>query len=150
MDSVDRQHETADETWTTCFIYPAHPVLPLSSALCPQTVISTVSPCHLPPFRLLHCGLRFLEPDNSLSLDRRVSALSIHPRMAINPPTYTCKCLNVRIYSHQNPKDASPSQDDGYIPTSVDDDGIVIVGPRCTVVVASLWLNSYDCRNTVN
>jgi len=148
MDSVDRQHETADETWTTWFIYPAHPVLPLSSALCPQTVISTVSPCHLPSFRPLRCGLRFLEPNNSL--DRRVSALSIHPRMAINPPTHACKCLNVRIYSHQNPKDASPSGDDDYIPTSVDDDGIVIVCSRCTVTVASLWLNDCDCRSTVN
>lgn len=57
--------------------------------------------------------------------------------MAISTPTYACKCLNVRIYSQPNPKDATPSTDDEYIPTSVDDDGIVIQHSQLTLRMRS-------------
>ncbi|KAF9651124.1 hypothetical protein BDM02DRAFT_977785 [Thelephora ganbajun] len=57
--------------------------------------------------------------------------------MAINTPTYACKCLNVRIYSQPNPKTASPSVDDDYIPTCVDDDGIVIQHSQLTLRMRS-------------
>ena len=61
--------------------------------------------------------------------------------MVINTPTYACRCLNVRIYSQSNPKDAAlPSYDD-YIPTYVDDDGIVIV---CSYYTRSCGVPSAD------
>jgi hypothetical protein len=52
--------------------------------------------------------------------------------MAIDTPTYACKCLNVRIYSRATLKDATQYSDDEYISTCVDDDGIVVVSFSCT------------------
>lgn len=57
--------------------------------------------------------------------------------MAISTPTYACKCLNVRIYSQSNHKDAALSSDDEYIPTCVDDDGIVIQHNQLTLRMRS-------------
>ncbi|KAF9780228.1 hypothetical protein BJ322DRAFT_1112896 [Thelephora terrestris] len=57
--------------------------------------------------------------------------------MAIDTPTYACKCLNVRIYSRSTLKDATQYPDDEYISTCVDDDGIVIQHSQLTLRMRS-------------
>lgn len=49
--------------------------------------------------------------------------------LAMRPqPDFACKCLNVRIYVSQSPKDDPPtSQDDGFEWIYVQPDGISIV-----------------------